>query len=452
MAMIPQPQLFSWDQVEASSEMDRLRMALDAMPDEALMQALELARKGRRDEYPIRALWNSIIAGIVFEHKSIESLRRELCRNGELRQVCGFDVFRGDGAIPPACVYSRFLKKLFLHQEQIDAMFDELVETLRTLLPGFGERFAIDSKAIDSHGRPTKEEGEDGRRDMDADWGTRRYHGVRKDGSVWQKVKNWFGYKLHLIVDADYELPVAYEVTKASAPDCPQLLPMVEQLDQAHPCLLDDAPFFSGDKGYDSKDNNRALWDTYGIKPIIDIRNTWQEEPHLPRQLDPEQVDTIFHTEGGQVLCRNRDDQADERDNYSAMAFEGFEADRECLKYRCPAAAKGIECTQRDLCNGGCHTEHGRIVRIPLDTDRRIFTPQARHSKTWQNEYKHRSAVERVNSRIDLSFGFERHFIRGLKKMRLRLGLALVVMLAMAVGRIRANQQDDLRSLVKPAA
>ena len=215
---------------------------------------------------------------------------------------------------------------------------------------------------------------------------------------------------------------------------------------------MDDAPFFSGDKGYDSKDNNRALWDTYGIKPIIDIRNTWQEKPHLPRQLDPEQVDTIFHTEGGQVLCRNRDDQADERDNYSAMAFEGFEADRECLKYRCPAAAKGIECTQRDLCNGGCHTEHGRIVRIPLDTDRRIFTPQARHSKTWQNEYKHRSAVERVNSRIDLSFGFERHFIRGLKKMRLRLGLALVVMLAMAVGRIRANQQDDLRSLVKPAA
>ena len=134
------------------------------------------------------------------------------------------------------------------------------------------------------------------------------------------------------------------------------------------------------------------------------------------------------------------------------MAFEGFEAERGCLKYRCPAAAKGIECTQRDLCNGGCHTEYGRIVRIPLDTDRRIFTPQARDSKTWENEYKHRCAVERVNSRIDLSFGFERHFIRGLKKMRLRLGLALVVMLAMAVGRIRANQQDDLRSLVKPAA
>ena len=44
------------------------------------------------------------------------------------------------------------------------------------------------------------------------------------------------------------------------------------------------------------KDNNRGLWDTYHIKPIIDIRNTWKYEPHLPRQLYPERVDTIFYT------------------------------------------------------------------------------------------------------------------------------------------------------------
>ena len=134
------------------------------------------------------------------------------------------------------------------------------------------------------------------------------------------------------------------------------------------------------------------------------------------------------------------------------MTFEGFEADRECLKYRCPAIAKGIECTERGLCNGGCHTEHGRIVRVPLETNRRIFTPQARDSKTWENEYKHRSSVERVNGRIGQSFGFDQHYIRGMKKMRLRLGLALSVMQAMALGRIQANQQERLRSLVQPAA
>jgi len=450
MAIIPQPGLFSWEQVEASSDLDRLRMALQAMPDEELMCVLERARKGRRDDYPIRAVWNSVIAGIVFEHKSIESLRRELARNGELRMVCGFEVFNGAQAVPPAWVYSRFLRRLFEHQEQIDAMFDALVERLRELLPDFGKRLAVDSKAVDSHGRPTKQEKEDGRRDTDADWGTKTYRGMREDGTIWEKVKRWFGYKIHLLVDADYELPVAYEVTKASAGDSPELLALVETLDERHGELLDQSEYLSGDKAYDSKDNNRELWDSYGVKPIIDIRDTWQHEPGLPRQLYPERVDTIFYTEGGDVLCRCRDDQDKEQDNYTSMAFEGFEADRECLKYRCPAAAKGLECTQRDLCNGGCQPEHGRIVRVALDTDRRIFTPQARDSKAWAREYKNRTAVERVNSRLDVSFGFEKHYIRGLKKMRLRTGLALVIMLAMAVGRILADQRKHLRSLVKP--
>jgi len=27
-------------------------------------------------------------------------------------------------------------------------------------------------------------------------------------------MKRWFGYKLHLVVDTDYELPVGYRVTR----------------------------------------------------------------------------------------------------------------------------------------------------------------------------------------------------------------------------------------------
>jgi hypothetical protein len=42
----------------------------------------------------------------------------------------------------------------------------------------------------------------------------------------------------------------------------------------------------------------------------------------------------------------------------------------------------------------------------------------------------------------------EHHFIRGERKMRLRCSLALVVMLGMAVGRVRQKQQEKLRSLV----
>ena len=64
-------------------------------------------------------------------------------------------------------------------------------------------------------------------------------------------------------------------------------------------------------------------------------------------------------------------------------------------------------------------------------------------------DYDHRTAVERVNSRIDRVFGFEDHFIRGKAKMEMRVSLALAVLLAMAIGHIRANQADLMRSLTK---
>jgi len=65
--------------------------------------------------------------------------------------------------------------------------------------------------------------------------------------------------------------------------------------------------------------------------------------------------------------------------------------------------------------------------------------------------YKKRSAVERVNSRVDGPFGFEKHFIRGLGKMTLRVGLAMGAMLAVALGRVKEKQKDELRSLVRAA-
>lgn len=55
MAIIHQPGLFSGEQVDAASDTDRLRRVLEALPDEALMLALEVERKGRRDDYPLRA-------------------------------------------------------------------------------------------------------------------------------------------------------------------------------------------------------------------------------------------------------------------------------------------------------------------------------------------------------------------------------------------------------------
>jgi hypothetical protein len=58
--------------------------------------------------------------------------------------------------------------------------------------------------------------------------------------------------------------------------------------------------------------------------------------------------------------------------------------------------------------------------------------------------------LERINHRTDHSFGFENHFIRGKAKMQTRVGLALAVMISMALGYVKAGRTGQMRSLVRP--
>ena len=440
MAKLLVTYLFKWQDVEAKSDLERLRLVLEHLADEALMKKLEAHRDRGRDDYPIRPVWNSVLAGIVYQHESVESLRRELMRNGELREGCGFDPHKGSAAVPPSCGYTRFLKLLIGFKSEIDAMFDTLVDTLKGLLPELGFSVAVDSKGVSSAGRPTKETEEDGRRDTDADWGKKTYRGQREDGTLWEKVVKWFGYKIHLIVDTTYEMPIGYRVTRASESDTKQLLPMVKEVKQKHPQIYKDMDRLAAEKGYDSEENCRHLYDEHGIKPVIDIRCMWRDKE--TKLIDARHADNIVYDEVGAVYCL-----CPETLEQRPMAYGGFEDDRMALKYVCPMKAYGLTCQGSAQCVHAMKRE-----RVSLEIDRRIFTPIARSSYAREREYKKRTAVERVNSRFDVSFGFEKHFIRGHKKMEIRVGLALCVMLAMAVGRIKEQQIELMRSLVKTPA
>ncbi len=159
----------------------------------------------------------------------------------------------------------------------IEALFDRLVDAVSDVLPDFGERLAVDSNAIPSWAsHPAHDSTPDGRRDLDADYGKKDYRGQRDDGTIWSKVTTWFGYKIHLIVDAPYELPVAWTVTKASTADITEAAPLLKQLQTRHPLVLQSAKFFTGDRGYDDTKRVTLCWDTYPIKPVIDIRNMWK--------------------------------------------------------------------------------------------------------------------------------------------------------------------------------
>ena len=438
MAKILQQNLFSWKEIEDLGDLERLHLVINHLDDEALIQLLERDRKNGRDDYPVRAIWNSMLAGIVYQHPTIETLIRELKRNAQLREICGFDPLKGRDAIPKSYNYSRFLKKLLNNTSAIDKIFNSLVRSLQNELPGFGKILAGDGKAISSHANTyTKKPEADGRRDLDADFGKKTYQGINEDGSAWKKVKSWFGYKLHLIIDAEYEIPVGFEVTKASCAETKVMKKLLDKVDTDQPDFFKTCEYLLLDRGYDDNRLAKKLWKQYGVKPIIDIRNLWKD-PDKTRLLEGTQ--NIVYDYRGKISCCSL-----ASGNMQEMSYGGYEKNRETLKYRCPAKAYGLSCSSSNTCPSSSG------LRIKIDENIRQFPPLPRSTYKWKDLYKKRTTVERVNGRLDVSFGFENHTIRGLKKMKVRCGLALIVMLTMALGRAREKKFDLIRSLVKTA-
>ena len=135
------------------------------------------------------------------------------------------------------------------------------------------------------------------------------------------------------------------------------------------------------------------------------------------------------------------------------MAFHGLDAKRNALKCLCPAVAYGLKCEGRAQCcaNAGADpSKQGPTRRIHLaKANRRIFLPTPHGSRSWNEGYARRSAMERINARLDGSFRFESHAIRGKARMTARVGLALAVMMALALGSVRAGEPKRMRSLVR---
>ena len=91
MNNISQISIFDYTEIENLGDLEKLKLFLENVEDDELCETLEKERKNGRNDYPVRAMLNSIYAMKIFEHRGIESLRRELKRNSQLRTLCGFN-------------------------------------------------------------------------------------------------------------------------------------------------------------------------------------------------------------------------------------------------------------------------------------------------------------------------------------------------------------------------
>lgn len=428
MYIISQISLFDNYQIEVLGDLERLKLAIENMPDEEIIKALKKIRKNGRDDWPVEAMWNTFIASFVFNHRSVSDLLRELSRNSQLRQICGLKPHffkQPDGTykmciVPSEAAYSRFLNNLIKCSKEMKEAFNELNNYMYENLEGYGEELAGDGKAIQSYAKKNaKKKGKRG--DHEANWGVKRYTESTNDkGEKVIKKKSWFGYRLHLIVDVKYELPVAYKVTQASNSEKIEMLKIWKDLNSDRPMVVKRAKEFLADKGYDY--TNLITWlEKYEINPIIDIKNQWKDGEKTKQYRDTD----LTYTYNGEVYYVNKDGKE------IKLLYSGYDKNTESLRYKFPP-----------------QVSDKRIFRIKLDEDRRIFTPIARDSKKWVREYKKRTSVERENGRLDRDYGFEIHTIRGLKKMDMFVTMAFLVQLGMAKGKIEQNKKEKLSALV----
>jgi hypothetical protein len=377
-------------------------------------------------------MWNMIIAMIVFGHARFADILRELRRNVQLRYICGFE----NGKLPSAANISRFLTNLKIEKKEVKRIFDELVSQLYIEIPDFGEDLALDSKWVWSMaGRVSKRKTLDGRSEHDAALGIKEYKGVREDGSAWSKIERCFGFKLNALVDANYELPIAYGVSTAAASDIIEGKKLVLALKSEKQQMIEKCRHLMADRGYDDTDFIKLL-KSEGIKAIIDKRDMWRTE----KEKEVPGYRGIYYNERGEVFC-----YSPFIGDKHTMVPAGYDAERDALRMKCPAKMYGASCREAETCT------HCKMIRVPLSIDERIFTQIARPGYKWERLYSKRTSVERVFSRLDVSFGFETKRVRGMEKMELISLFGLIVMNAVALGRYRQQRKDLMRSLVKAA-
>lgn len=131
-----------------------------------------------------------------------------------------------------------FYKKLKEHQEELTEMMVILEKKLQEELPDFVKKVAIDGKVIQSYANKVSTKEPDGRRETQAEMTTKNYYS--NNGT--KTTKYYFGFRVHLLADVNYELPIAFKVTQASK----------GKREVAEEILLKNTKAVMADKGYGS--------------------------------------------------------------------------------------------------------------------------------------------------------------------------------------------------------
>lgn len=420
MIIHPAKPLFAWDDLEDSPSLQTIKDLLATLPDAKLLESLRTARGKGRNDYPVHVLWGVVVLRIALRHVTTEAMLAELQRNEGLRRILGIE---SEDRVPKKWNMSRFEEALGQepHRTLLKEVFNLLIQRLGVTVAGLGVDTAGDATGLSARRKPPEAAAQESDEGLPLASGGRKEY--KDDEGKVTKVVEWFGFKLHLVVDVKHEVVLSYAVTDTKAGDG-ETLPVV--LGQAEANLpADRIETLAFDKAADSEDVHRML-SRKGIKPLIQMRALWQTDPErlLPGH---DGTSNVVYDESGTIYCY---DKVSEPPVRHRMSYIGYEPERETLKYRCPAKHEDWACPMSAICNAG--KSYGKTVRVPREEDLRRFPALPRATKKFEQMYKGRTAVERVNARLKIFWGVDDGNVTGTRRFVAQVGVVMVVHAAFA--------------------
>ena len=195
--------LFAWDCLEDSPSLQTIKDLLAALPDGKLLNSLRIARGKGRNDYPVqRALGRRRVAGRPAAHHH----RGRARRTAPQRRLAPLIGIESEEGVPNKWNMSRFEDVLGQepHRTLLKEIFNVLIQRLGMAVADLGRDTAGDATALSARRKPEEAAQEE------IDEGLPQASGGRKeykddDGKV-TKVVEWFGFKLHLLVDVKHEV------------------------------------------------------------------------------------------------------------------------------------------------------------------------------------------------------------------------------------------------------
>jgi hypothetical protein len=390
-----------WDDVkrlfegfEKTAYVKELKAVFDNLHDDELIEALENTRWTGRPGYPIPIMWRTLVASFYLNIIHDTDLIRALHSNPLLAHACGID---DPSLIPSKYAYCRFRKKLTQFNDLVAKALAQCVEALKEAIPEFSETVAVDATDVKAWANGMHQE-------TDPDAGTGAKH--KSSRRIY-----WYGYKVHLVADANSELPIWFHLTPANVYDGAHLPTILEgakaQFGWFHPTHV------LADKGYDSKECFRFVGEEMKAMPIIDVRMYSRRRPREGRPCEAYPVETP-----------------------------------QGIRYRCNRVPYDSKCPRFGHC-----PMLPVFVDSPLNTFVALsyyerYIPFPYGSKEWKTLYDKRVSVERVFSRLKTYRKLNAVRVRRMKKVWLHVALSLLTMNAAALARV-GDDSTSVRACVR---